>query len=39
MEERYQGISDEGMIGDFCWMLYSHDPTHAYKWKSYAKYF
>ena len=26
-------------MGDFCWMLYRDDPTHAYKRKSSAKHF
>ena len=39
MEEKYQGVWNESLIGDFCWMLYHDDPTHAYKWKSYATHF
>ena len=39
MEEKYEGIWNEVMMGDFCWMLYRVNPTHAYKPKSYVKYF
>ena len=39
MEEKYQGVWDEGMIGDFYWMLYRDYPTHACKRKLYAKHF
>ena len=39
MEEWYQGVWNEGMMGNFCCMLYRDDPTHAYKRKSYAKHF
>ena len=34
MEERYQGVLNEGIMGDFCWLLYRDDPTHAHKRKS-----
>ena len=39
MEARYQGFWNEGMMGDYCWMLYRDDPSHVYKRKSYAKHF
>ena len=31
IKERYQGLWNEGMISDFCWMLYGDDRTHAFK--------
>ena len=39
MEERYKGIWNEGMMGDYCWMLYRDDANHPYKRKSYVKHF
>ena len=39
MEERYKGGWNEGMISDYCWMLYRDDPTHTYKRKLYVKHF
>ena len=39
MEKRYQGVWNEGMMDDFCWMLYGNDPIHVYKQKLYAKHF
>ena len=38
-EERYQRVCNEGMISDFCWVLYRDDPTDACKRKSFAKHF
>ena len=34
MEERYKGVWNEGMMGDYCWMLYRDDANHPYKRKS-----
>ena len=31
MEERYKGVWNEGMMGDYCWMLYRDDANHPYK--------
>ena len=39
MEERYKGVWNEGMMGDYCWMLYCDDANHPYKRKSYVKHF
>ena len=39
MEERYKGVWNEGMMGDYCSMLYRDDPTHAHKRILYAKHF
>ena len=39
MEERYKGVWNEGMMGNFCWMLYRDDVNHPYKRKSYVKHF
>ena len=39
MEERYERIWNEGMMGDDCWMLYCDDANHPYKQKSYVKQF
>ena len=39
MEERYKGVWNEGMMGDYCWMLYRDDANHPNKWKSYVKHF
>ena len=39
MEERYKGVWNEGMMGDYCWMLYLDDANHPYKRKSYVKHF
>ena len=39
MEARYQGFWNEGMLADFCWMLYRDVPTHSHKRKSYSKHF
>ena len=39
MEARYQGFGNEGMMTDYCWMLYRDDPTHSHKQKSYSKHF
>ena len=39
MEERYKGVWNEGMMGDYCWMLYCDDANHPYKRKSYFKHF
>ena len=39
MEERYKGVWNEGMMGDYCWMLYRDDANHPYKRKSYVKHF
>ena len=39
MEARYQGFWNEGMMADYCWMLYRDDPTHSHKRKSYSKHF
>ena len=37
MEARYQGFCSEGMLADYCWMLYRDVPTHSHKQKSYSK--
>ena len=39
MEERYKGVWNEGMMGDYCWMLYRDDANYPYKRKSYFKHF
>ena len=39
MEERYKGVWNEGMMGDYCWMLYRDDANYPYKPKSYFKHF
>ena len=39
MEARYQGFWNEGMMGDYCWMLYRDEPNQLYKRKSYTVHF
>lgn len=39
METRYQGFWNEGMMADYCWMLYRDNPAHVYKRKSYSQHF
>lgn len=39
MEARYQGFWNEGMMGDYCWMLLRDNPTFTPKRKSYAQRF
>ena len=39
MEARYQGFWNEGMMADYCWMLYRDDQTHSHKRKSYSNHF
>lgn len=39
MEQRYQGFWNEGMMSDYCWMLYRDDPDLVYKRKSHAQRF
>ena len=39
MEERYKGVWNEGMMGDYCWMLYRDNANYPYKPKSYFKHF
>ena len=39
MEARYQGLWNEGMMGDYCWMLYRDEPNQLYKRKSYTVHF
>ena len=39
IEARYQGFWYEGMMGDYCWMLYRDDQSHSYKHNSYSKHF
>ena len=39
MEARCQGFWNEGMLADYCWMLYRDVPTHSHKRKSYSKHF
>ena len=39
MEACYQGFWNEGMMGDYCWMLYRDDQSHSYKQNSYSKHF
>ena len=38
MKERYKGVWNEGMMGDYCWMLY-RDANYPYRRKSYFKHF
>ena len=33
MQERYQGFWNNGMLADFCWMLYRDVPIHSHKRK------
>ena len=39
MEARYQGFWNEGMMGNYCWMLYYDDQSCSYKQNSYSKHF
>ena len=39
METRYQGFWNEGMLADYCWILYRDFPTHSHKQKSYSQHF
>lgn len=39
MEKRYQGFWNEGMMGDYCWMLYRDNPEQMYKRKAHAQRF
>ena len=39
MEACYQGFWNEGMMGDYCWMLYRDDQSRSYKRNSYSKHF
>ena len=39
MEQRYQGFWNEGMLADFCWMLYRDLPDKVYSRKSSAQRF
>ena len=39
MEERCQGVWNEGITSDLCQILYHGNSTHSNKWKFYAKYF
>ena len=39
MEERYKGVWNEGMMSDYCWMLYRDDANYPYKRKSYFQHF
>ena len=38
-EARYQGFWNEGMMADYCWMLYHDNPTQFHKRKLYSKHF
>ena len=38
-EERYKGVWNEGMIGDYRWMLYRDDANYPYKRISYFEHF
>ena len=31
IEACYQGFWNEGMMGNYCWMLYCDDQSHSYK--------
>jgi hypothetical protein len=39
MEQRYQGFWNEGMLADYCWMLYRDEPEAVHKKCSYAQHF
>lgn len=39
MERRYQGLWNESMMADFCWMLFRDNPGEEYNRKSYSKHF
>ena len=39
MERCYQGLWNESMMADFCWMLFRDNPGEEYNRKSYSKHF
>ena len=39
MEKCYQGVWNESMLADYCWMLYRDEPEKVYKRKSYSQRF